>query len=97
MKNIRIVYVPFDVQRLTDEVVLDFQIGSNSFAMWNMEINQIECNHKAALVTPDERQGMSFIPQYSDKSVITNDFSSRWLSSIFLPDSWCGGIIQFWI
>lgn len=54
------VYVPFDVQRLTDEVVLDFQVGSDSFAMWNIEINQIECNHKAALVTPDERQGLCF-------------------------------------
>lgn len=55
---IDLVYVPFDVQRLTDEVVLDFQIASNSFAIWNMEINQIECGHKAALVTTDEREGL---------------------------------------
>ncbi|XP_037044410.1 uncharacterized protein LOC119080265 isoform X2 [Bradysia coprophila] len=58
------VYVPFDVQRLTDELVLDFQIGSNKFAIWNMEVNQIECSHKAALVTPDERQAPDGCLQY---------------------------------
>ncbi|KAG4070974.1 hypothetical protein HA402_001411 [Bradysia odoriphaga] len=58
------VYVPFDVQRLTDELVLDFQIGSNKFAIWNMDVNQIECSHKAALVTPDERQAPDGCLQY---------------------------------
>lgn len=59
IKYFHLVYVPFDVQRLTDEIVLDFQISSNSFAIWNMDVSQIECNHKAPLVTPDERQGLS--------------------------------------
>lgn len=53
----RIVYVPFNVERLAQEMTLEFDIGSGTLALWNMEINQIECSHKAALVTPDERQG----------------------------------------
>ncbi|KAJ6641747.1 hypothetical protein Bhyg_06687 [Pseudolycoriella hygida] len=58
------IYVPFDVQRLAEEVKIEFQISSNSFAMWNMEVHQIECNHKAALVTPDERQAPDGCLQY---------------------------------
>lgn len=58
------VYVPFDAQRLTDEVVLNFQTGSSTLAMWNMEVNQIECSHKAALVTWDERQAPDGCLQY---------------------------------
>lgn len=57
-----IVYVPFDVNRLTDELQIEFRIQpSNSYALWDMEINQIECTHKAAIVTPDEKQGWLFI------------------------------------
>lgn len=58
------VYVPFDVKRLTDEIKMEFQVGSGSFAMWNMEVNQIECGHKAALVTFDERQAPDGCLQY---------------------------------
>ncbi|KAG4070918.1 hypothetical protein HA402_001355 [Bradysia odoriphaga] len=58
------VYVPFDVTRITDEKKINFQVNSNSYAMWNMEINQIECNHKAALVTHDERQAPDGCLQY---------------------------------
>lgn len=53
------VYVPFDVQRLTDEKILNFELNSNSYGMWSIETNQIECNHKATIVTPDELQGLS--------------------------------------
>ncbi|XP_037044413.1 uncharacterized protein LOC119080265 isoform X5 [Bradysia coprophila] len=58
------VYVPFDVRRITDEMKINFQVNSNSYARWDMEINQIECNHKAALVTPDERQAPDGCLQY---------------------------------
>ncbi len=58
------IYVPFDVKRLTDEVRIEFDVGSGSFAMWSMEVNQIECGHKAALVTYDERQGLVFFFKY---------------------------------
>lgn len=51
------VYVPFDVQRLTDELLIEYRIPSGGYAYWDMEINQIECTQKAAIVTPDERQG----------------------------------------
>lgn len=54
----RIVYVPFDVKRIAEEMDIKFQIRSNSFAIWNMTVDQIECGHKAALVTTDEKQGL---------------------------------------
>lgn len=50
-------YVPFDVQKLTDEVKLSFKLGAFSFAQWYITVSQIECNEKAASVKPDERQG----------------------------------------
>lgn len=50
------VYVPFDVKKLADDMELKFVIG-NKVAIWDIEINQIECGHKASIVTPDERQG----------------------------------------
>lgn len=49
------------MNRLTDELQIEFRIPSNSYAYWDMEINQIECTHKAAIVTPDEKQGWLFI------------------------------------
>lgn len=50
-------YVPFDVRRITDEMKINFRVSSNSFARWNINVRQIECGHKAALVTPDVQQG----------------------------------------
>jgi len=58
------VYVPFDVKRLTDEVILDLRVSANAIATWIIEVNQIECGHKAALVTPDEREAPTGCLQY---------------------------------
>lgn len=51
------VYVPFDAQRLNDELKLSFRLGTFSLAQWYITVNQIECNEKAASVKTDERQG----------------------------------------
>lgn len=51
------VYVPFDVQRISDEIKLTFKLGLQSMAQWYITVNQIECNEKAVTVRPDERQG----------------------------------------
>lgn len=55
------VYVPFDVQKLADELEIEYRVvSSNRISMWQMEINQIECAEKASIVKPDERQGLLF-------------------------------------
>lgn len=51
-----------------------------------MEVNQIECNHKAPLVTPDERQGLRLIFHYS------NDFCSS--NALQLPMDVCNIFIR---
>lgn len=51
------VYVPFDAQKITDEIKLSFKLGTYSLAQWYITVNQIECNEKASSVKPDERQG----------------------------------------
>lgn len=75
------------MQRLTDEVVLNFEIKSNAFAMWNMEINQIECSHKASIVIPDEKQGM-----FLNFSIVLATFLS--LSYFQLPMGACNTFIS---
>lgn len=91
------VYVPFVVDRITDEMKIDIQLSSNSIAMWNMEINQIECTHMAALVTPDERQGLTafHLSIFVCRSEISFS-STRWLPSIFLPIFWSSRVLQLW-
>lgn len=58
------VYVPFDVVRITEDLKINIQVSSTSMAFWSMEVNQIECTQKAALVTPDERQAPDGCLQY---------------------------------
>lgn len=82
------VYVPFDVQKLTDETKLSFKLGTFSLAQWFITVNQIECKEKAA-VKWDERQG-----KFHKEWVVRNEFllltfkhllrlSKRKLSSLF--------------
>ncbi|KAG4071001.1 hypothetical protein HA402_001438, partial [Bradysia odoriphaga] len=58
------VYVPFDVQKSSDEVKLTIKLGTNSLAQWYITVNQIECSEKATTVKPDERQAPSGCLQY---------------------------------
>ncbi|KAJ6641748.1 hypothetical protein Bhyg_06688 [Pseudolycoriella hygida] len=58
------VYVPFDVQKITDEVKLVFNLGPYSLAQWYITVNQIECNEKSISVKPDERQAPPGCLQY---------------------------------
>jgi len=58
------VYAPFDVQKLTDEIKLTVKLGAESLAQWYITVNQIECNEKAAIVKPDERQAPPGCLQY---------------------------------
>jgi len=58
------VYVPFNVNRLTDEKIIEFRVSANEIAYWDITVNQIECDHKAALVATDERQAPDGCLQY---------------------------------